>query len=306
MKSNILRVVIAARPKFFTAAVAPVLVGSALGYAIGGSFAVGIFITALVAMVLIQAGANLSNDYFDHLSRNDWVNNNVTPFSGGGRSIQNDLMSPKAVLLAALVSLIFAAIIGVVLVMVTQNLLVLCVGVAGCLGAFLYTAGPVKLGYRTVGEVVIFMLFGVLPVYAAYSLQAREYLLTPLLPASIVGILIFLVILINEFPDAKADAAVDKKTIVVRFGASVGVWVYRVVLALSYVIAATMLLLGEMRYAGILYMLTAPLAVQLWRQTDAKKLVKPGRYEACQTTVMLHAAGSLALAIGFVVAGLRG
>ena len=150
------------------------------------------------------------------------------------------------------------------------------------------------------------MLFGLFPVYAAYSLQYGEYLLAPLLPASIVGILIFLIILVNEFPDAGADAAVDKKTIVVRFGARIAAWVYRIVMALSYVIAAAMLLFREMRYAGILYMLTIPLAVQVWRQTDAKKLVEPGRYEACQTTVMLHAGGSLALAIGFVVAGLRG
>ena len=92
----------------------------------------------------------------------------------------------------------------------------------------------------------------------------------------------------------------------VRFGTDVAAWVYRVVLAMSYAVAAAMLMFGTMRYAGILYMLTAPLAVQVWRQTDAKDLVKPGRYEACQTTVMLHAAGSLALAIGFVVAGLRG
>lgn len=306
VKSNVLRVAIASRPKFFSAAVSPVLVGSCLGFAVSSSFDVPVFAAALIAMILIHAGANLSNDYFDHVSKNDWINENVTPFSGGGRSIQNDLLSPKAVLLAALVMLTFGAVLGIGIVLATQNWFVLAVGVVGCLGAFFYTAGPVKLGYRTVGEVIIFFLFGVLPVYAAYTLQARPFLLSPLLPACIVGILIFLVILINEFPDMAADRAVQKKTIVVRFGAPAAVWVYRVVLALSYLIALAMLLLRQMRYAGALYMLTLPLGVQAWVQTNPELLVRPQQFQGCRTTVMLHAAGSLALAIGFIVAGVRG
>ena len=69
------------RAPFFTASIIPVLVGTALAYATAGIFQPLLFILALLAIVSLHAGANMANDYFDHLSRNDWINRNVTPFS---------------------------------------------------------------------------------------------------------------------------------------------------------------------------------------------------------------------------------
>ena len=92
------------------------------------------------------------------------------------------------------------------------------------------------------GELAIALLFGLLPVYGSYYLQTTKIDFAPLLPACIVGILISLVILVNEFPDLTADAAVNKKTLVVHFGVPATVWIYRVALAASFVIAAAMLI----------------------------------------------------------------
>jgi len=80
------------RPNFLAASAAPVLVGSTLAYAITGSFNFGLFILAMLAIMLLHTGANMANDYFDHLSGNDWANKNVTPFSGGSRSIQDGIL----------------------------------------------------------------------------------------------------------------------------------------------------------------------------------------------------------------------
>ena len=295
----------ASRPNFLAASAAPVLVGSSLGYAITGSFNFGLFILALLAIMALQAGANMANDYFDHISGNDWKNNNVTPFSGGSRYIQEGILSPRTELLAALVALAAGSVIGLIIVLLTKSLLILILGVIGLLGGFFYTAPPIKLGYRCVGEFVIALLFGLLPVFASYYLQTGNIDIIPLLPAGIVAVLIFLIILINEFPDLAADTAVNKKTLIVRLGVPASVWIYRIALISGFVFAAAMLISRSMFFAGLLYLLTLPVAVLAVKSANIKDLVKPGLFRANQLTVLLHTAGSLALTIGFIIMGLR-
>jgi len=294
----------ASRPQYLGASVAPVLVGSALGYAVSGGFSVGLFLLAVLAIMALHAGANVTNDYFDHLSRNDWVNENPTPFSGGRQFIQKGILSPRATLQAGLGYLAVGIGIGLVIVALSRSVFILGIGVAGVLGAYFYTAGPVRLGYRGVGEIVIGILFGILPVYASYYLQARSVDLLPLLPALIVAILIFLVILINEFPDLPADSQVHKKTLVVSLGMPACILIYRATLIASYTMAALMLLRNVTFFAGLFYLLTLPLAVLAIRSANQEDLVKPGLYRANQLTILLHNVGSLTLAAGLLVPGL--
>ncbi len=297
-------ILLASRPQFLAASAAPVLVGSALGYTVAGTFNVGLFVLALLAIMAIHAGANVTNDYFDHLSRNDWVNANPTPFSGGRRFIQKGILSPRATLLAGLGYLALGCGIGLVIVALTQSVFVLAIGVVGALGGYFYTAGPLRLGYRGVGEVIIGVLFGVLPVYGSYYLQTRTVDALPLLPALIVAILIFLVILINEFPDLVADRHVQKKTLVVWLGLSPAAWIYRVALGASYVIAALMLAQQVTFYAGMFYLLSLPLGIVAMKSANEKDLSTPGLFRANQNTILLHTVGSLALAAGLLVPGL--
>ena len=101
-RSKVVTVLLATRPNHLVASAAPIVVGSCLGYATVGSFNIPQFVLALFSIMLLQAGANMANDYFDHLSKNDWVNKNPTPFSGGSRFIQEGLLSPKSMLFASL------------------------------------------------------------------------------------------------------------------------------------------------------------------------------------------------------------
>lgn len=302
---SVLTLFLACRPKFLLASAAPVLVGSALGYAVVLAFSPLLFILALLSIMALHAGANMANDYFDHASGNDWANRNPTPFSGGSRYIQQGVLSPKAVLLTALLALLCGSMIGLVIVLLTQSLFILVVGLIGLLGGFFYTAPPLRLGYRGVGEFVIAILFGLLPVYASYYLQTQTIDNLPLLPACIVGILIFLVILVNEFPDVAADAAVNKKTLVVLFGVPASIWIYRIVLIASFIIAAVMLIYRLMFFAGLFYFLTLPIAAVALRFVNTKDLTTAGRYRASQVTVLLHSVGCLVLAAGFILSGLR-
>ncbi len=297
---------LASRPQFLAASAAPVLVGSALGYTVVGTFNVGLFVLALLAIMAIHAGANMTNDYFDHRSRNDWVNENPTPFSGGRRFIQEGILSPRATLLVGLGYLALGCGIGLVIVALTRSAFVLGIGVMGALGGYFYTAGPLRLGYRGIGEIVIGFLFGVLPVYGSYYLQTRMLGPLPLLPALIVAVLIFLVILVNEFPDFVADRHVRKKTLVVWLGVSRAAWIYRIVLSASYLLAALMLTQQITFYAGLFYLLSLPLGIFAMKAANEKTLSTPGLFLANQNTILLHTVGSLALAAGLLVPALLG
>jgi len=292
---------LAARPKFLPAGAAPVLVGSMAGLAAAGTFQWPLFVLALVGVMALQAGANVINDYYDHVSGNDWANTNVTPFSGGRRFIQQEILTPRATFLTGLAFLGIGATAGLVILAWTSSAFILGLGLAGLLGGFFYTAKPVQLGYRGIGELVIAILFGLLPVYGSYYLQGGRIDLMPLLPALIVSALIFEIILINEFPDRQADSQVGKRTLVVRLGVSPSAWIYRVVLASSFAVAGWMLWTKVTFWAGLFYWLTLPLGILAWRAANRRDLETPGLWRANQLTVLLHTAGSLALALGLLL-----
>ncbi|MHC4636716.1 MAG: 1,4-dihydroxy-2-naphthoate octaprenyltransferase [Planctomycetota bacterium] len=303
--SKILILFLATRPKFLTASAAPILVGTALGYAAGGIFHPLLFVLAFFSMMLLHSGANMANDYYDHTSRNDWVNQNLTPFSGGRRYIQEGILSAKATLLESLFLLALGAAVGLVIFLLTNSWLILVFGVIGLLGGFFYTGAPVRLGYRGVGEFVIMMLFGLLPVTGSYYLQTGTIDVVAVIPAVIVGILIFLVIFINEFPDAEADRAVNKRTLVVCIGVERSIWIYRIALVASYVAAVVgMLVYGELFWGYLFYLFTLPLAVLAIRFANQKDLTTPGVFKVNGLTVVLHALGSLALVTGFLISAL--
>jgi len=300
--SKLILLFLAARPNFLLTSALPILVGSALAYATTSSFNPLRFCLALFAIILLHAGSNVANDYFDHLSKNDWLNKNPTPFSGGRRFIQQNTLSPKSTLLLALTLLTAGAIIGIILVILTQSLFILTLGLVGLLGGFFYTAPPIKLGYRAIGEFVIALLFGILPIFGAYFLQTQTFDTVPIFPALLVAILIFLVILINEFPDSQADDAVNKRTLVVHFGIPKAVWIYRIALLTSYLLAvAAIPLYRLMFFPAILYILTLPIAALALKAANPKDLSTPGQYRASKFTVLLHAAGCLALTAGFLL-----
>ena len=303
--SKLVILFLASRPNFLVASASPVLVGSTLGYATAGTFSPVLFVLALLAIMALHAGANMANDYFDHLSGNDRLNQNPTPFSGGSRYIQEGILPPKTILLTALVFLTVGSAIGLAIVLLTRSIFILTLGLIGLLGGYFYTAAPIRLGYRSIGEFVIALLFGLLPVYGSYYLQTKTIDIIPLLPAVIVGILIFLVILINEFPDVAADTAVNKRTLVVRFGVSAGVRVYQIALITSYIIAAASIFIASSTFfAGLFYLLTLPLAVLAIKSTNKEDLATPGLYRANKITILLHTIGALALTAGFIISGL--
>jgi len=285
------------RAPFFTASALPVIIGTALAYSAHNSFDLTLFILAVSATVAIHAGANITNDYFDHISGNDRLNDNKTPFSGGSRMIQNNLLSPKEILIGSWMFLTTGAALGIVIVITTKSLFVLLLGIIGIIGGYSYTAPPLKLGYRTAGEITIGFLFGILPVYGSYYIQTGIIDFVPFFPALIVAVLIFLVIFANEFPDFEADKAVSKKTFVVSFGIKKSAFLYRATIRLLLVLSfysITQQPLEPLR--GLIFLLPILiLGPKCLKNADAEKLSQKGYFELSKSAILLHLIGCIAL-----------
>ncbi|MHC4123632.1 MAG: 1,4-dihydroxy-2-naphthoate octaprenyltransferase [Planctomycetota bacterium] len=296
---------LACRPKFLVASISPILVGTSLGYGATGNFEPLLFVFAALSIIFLHAGANIANDYFDHTSRNDWVNRNPTPFSGGRRFIQQNILSPKATLILALFALAIGSAIGLFIVILTESTFILVLGIVGLLGGYFYTADPVRLSYRGVGEFVIMLLFGFLPIFGAYYLQTGNVDAFVFWPAAIISILIFLIILINEFPDLEADRQVGKKTLVVLLGPGRAVWVYRVILLISFALAGVAMFISRlMLFAALPYLLTLPLAIALIKTANKQNLTTVGKFTANRNTILLHTVGTITMSLGFATYGL--
>lgn len=293
-KSKIALWLIELRAPFCIASALPVMIGTAIAFTTTGQFNLPLAILAVLATVSIHLGANIANDYFDHISGNDEHNDNKTPFSGGSRMIQNNLLSPKEILTGSLIFLAIGASLGVIILAITKSLFVLILGLVGIIGGFFYTAPPLKLGYRTAGEITIAFLFGILPVYGAYYIQTGVLDLSPLLPALIVANLIFLVIFANEFPDFQADKAVNKKTLVVTLGIKKAALFYKAALILLRILSLLFIIPNPL--IGIIFLFTIfILSVKCQKKCDLEKLSQKGYADLSKTTILLHAIGCLVL-----------
>lgn len=286
-----------------TASASPVIVGSALASAMGYELSWLLFALALVSIMALHTAANLANDFFDHLSGNDPANTNPTPFSGGSRAIQEKGIAPAHVLAVAAATLAIGVAGGLAIVAITRSLFILAIGIFGTAVGLAYTAPPVKLAYRTAGEVSIALVFGILPTIGAFYMHSSQFRTLVLIPATLIGILIFLIILINEFPDFEADAAVNKRTLPVTLGKVTSARIYRAMLVSSYPISAVMLLFDATFYAAVAYFLTIPIAAIAIGSFMPLEKFAPGNYAPQKLTIILHAAATALLAAAMAFAG---
>lgn len=248
------RYILAARPAFFTASLVPVVVGGAYVRWRDGTCPWGLWLATGLGLVLLHAAANLLNDYFDHLSGADEVNTMfVSPFTGGARFIQRGLLLPEEVLFAGLSCLAAGSAIGLYLAAV-RGWAILGLGAFGVLTLFFYTAPPLRLGYRGLGELIIGLDFGVLPMLGT------EYVLTRHMSASVlwisipVALLIAGVLWVNEFPDAEADSLVGKRHLVVILGRSLAAKVLVAFYVLVIVFTAGAVMIGWLPPAALIAM----------------------------------------------------
>lgn len=208
----------ATRPQFLPAIVIPVGLGASTAWDSTGYFNPAFFLLSLLAALFYHAGMNVLNDYFDFINGTDNINQKaLTPFTGGSRFIQKGLLSAgeTAFLGAALVAA--GSLIGFYLAYKTGWAL-LFIGGIGLLSGIFYSAPPLFLAGRGLGEITVGINFGLLTVLGSYMVQTGHGGWEPIFASLCVSFLIAALLYINEFPDYEADKTAGKLTLVVRLG----------------------------------------------------------------------------------------
>lgn len=289
------------RAPFLTASAMPVLVGTSLAWACGHHINGGVFTLALFGMIFFHAGANLANEYFDHILGADKLNPRPSPLFGGSGSIQTGLVSAGSVRIAAILCIAIGSAMGLVIVLLTRQPLVLVVGLIGILGSWFYTCPPVKLAYRTFGELNIGLLFGILPVWTSYYIQTGTLDLVPLIPALITAILIFEVILANEFPDAPTDSAAGKRTIVVSFGPAPAAAIYTSAMILAYLLGIIAIFSDHhFLLAWLIFLATCPISIKAVMKLYTQTLKAVPNFSFNVLTILTYHIALLALSLGLL------
>jgi len=201
----------AARPRTLAAAVAPVLVGTALAWhehAVVWSAA----LACLGFALLVQIGTNFANDYYDHLKGADTAER-----VGPRRAVASGLVTPEVMKSAMMAVFALAFVVGLTLLKFGGWPL-LVVGVASILCGIAYTGGPYPLGYNGLGDLFVFIFFGLVAVCTTYFVQSGEIGTSAMICAVGIGLLATNILVVNNYRDVETDRRAGKRTLVVRFG----------------------------------------------------------------------------------------
>jgi len=259
--------VMAARVRTLPAAVAPVLVGTSLAIH-DGDFDPIAFACALLGALFIQVGTNLSNDYSDARRGADTEDR-----LGPVRVTAGGLVPPRQVLVATYVSFGLAVLCGVYLIAVAGPVLLL-IGAASILAGVLYTGGPRPYGYEGLGELFVFLFFGLVAVTGSYYVQIQELPWVAFALAVPVGLIASAILVVNNVRDLETDRRAGKRTLAVRLGRPRTRLLYAGMLVVAY-LSLGVVCLG-LREWVFLPFATVPLAVRLARivrsRTDGPSL----------------------------------
>jgi 1,4-dihydroxy-2-naphthoate polyprenyltransferase len=286
----------AARPRTLPAAIAPVFVGTAAAIEQHGDLRrVGAFIAALIGSIFIQIGTNLANDYSDAQRGADTVDR-----LGPVRVTASGLVAPRSVLIATWLAFGVAVLAGIYLATVA-GWVIIAVGVASIAAGVLYTGGPRPYGYAGLGEVFVFLFFGLVAVNGSYYVQLERLDWFPFGLSIAVGFLVTAILVVNNARDIDTDRRSDKRTLAVRLGRERTRGLYVALIAGAYLVLLITLIANGGPWWALLGFLSAPLALRPTRavmtRTDG-----PALNGALAGTGALLGIFSLLVSIGLLIA----
>jgi 1,4-dihydroxy-2-naphthoate octaprenyltransferase len=283
----------AARVRTLPAAIAPVLVGTALAGWMH-MFHPLRFVAALIGAIFIQVGTNLSNDYSDARRGADTEDR-----LGPVRVTAGGLVPPDQVLVATYVSFGVAVLAGIYLVVVAGWQLLL-VGAASILAGVLYTGGPKPYGYEGLGELFVFLFFGIVAVAGSFFVQVRHLNWEAFALAVPVGLLAAAILVVNNFRDIDSDRRAGKRTLAVRLGRARTRTMYASIVYLAYLLAPVTWIFGPMKAWMLLAWLTLPLAAEIVR-TVRNRTDGPSLNQALAHNGILQLAFCMLLSAGLLL-----
>jgi 1,4-dihydroxy-2-naphthoate octaprenyltransferase len=285
----------AARPRTLPAAVAPVLVGTALA-ATEDTFKWLTFVAAMVGALFIQVGTNLSNDYSDARRGAD-----AEDRLGPVRVTAGGLVPPRQVLVATYVAFGVAVAAGAYLI-ATAGWELLLVGAASILAGVLYTGGPRPYGYEGLGEVFVFLFFGVVAVTGSFFAQVERVSWEALVLAVPVGLLATAILVVNNTRDLETDRRAGKRTLAVRLGRGRVRVLYAVVVYVAFLTVPVPWIAGSGSASAwlLLPLVALPFAAPIVR-TVRNRTDGPSLNGALARTGMLQLAFCVMLSAGILL-----
>ncbi len=250
--------ILASRPKTLPAAAAPVIVGGAVAAAQGG-FRFLPWLAALLGALFLQIGANLANDVFDFKKGADTADR-----LGPTRVTQTGLLTPEQVTTGMWVVFGLAALCGLYLISVA-GWLILAIGIAAIISAIAYTGGPYPLGYHGLGDLFVFIFFGLAAVCGTVYVQIQQVTLLAWLAALPMGFIITAILVVNNLRDIETDRRAGKHTLAVLLGANGAKAEYALLLVASYLVPFILMIAGLSSPWVFLALLSLPKAWALWK-----------------------------------------
>lgn len=290
----------ATRPPFILATVVPVLLG--LSYSINQGYELN-WITAilsLLAAVLLHAGINVLNDYYDSLNGTDEHNDErLFPFTGGSRFIQNEVLTRQQMLVYGIGLMLAVVVIGVYLIADT-GVSLFWLGLLGMIIGWGYSAPPLRLNSRGLGELCVLAGFSLLPL-GAWLVQTGNLSWTVILIALPVGLLTGNLLFINQFPDRKADIKAGKLHWVARLGPATARWGYVLNASAAWLVLLLLIAYEMLPLISLVALLPAILTVRaatiLIHHADQPQHLVP----AIQMTIQAMLAHGVLLSIALVI-----
>jgi 1,4-dihydroxy-2-naphthoate octaprenyltransferase len=286
----------AARPRTLPAAVAPVLVGTAAAVEASGELPrPGGLLAALVGSIFIQIGTNLANDYSDAKRGADTADR-----LGPVRVTSAGLVAPRRVLVATYVAFAIAVACGLYLAALAGPV-ILAIGAVSIAAGVLYTGGPRPYGYAGLGEVFVFLFFGLVAVNGSYYVQLEELEALPVGLSISIGFLATAILVVNNVRDMETDRRVGKTTLAVRIGRAGAVGLYRALVLGAFAVLPLALLAGGGSMLPLIGLAALPLAVPPLR-TVSNRTDGPSLNGALAATGALLGAFSLLVSAGLLLA----
>jgi 1,4-dihydroxy-2-naphthoate octaprenyltransferase len=245
----------AIRPKTLFASVAPILVGSAVAQHEGG-FHFGAAIVALAVAHLLQIIANLANDYFDFRRGAD--EHRVGPL----RVMQAGLVSARQMQIAIGLTVVLAIAGGLYLV-ARGGWPIFLLGLAAVVCAVAYTGGPWPLGYHGLGDLFVFIFFGLVGVAGSAYVQTRDLTWFAIIASLPIACLATAIIIANNLRDIESDRAAGKHTLATRLGRMGTIREYQLLIAIAYLIPLLLAIFSDVPWAWLVIPVALPIALPL-------------------------------------------
>ena len=291
------------RPPFHAVGVLPFLLGTILAHDQEGICRLSILIWGIAGVTMIMLATYYAGEYWDYKEDELSAHLNPSKFAGGSRVLQKGILPRHFARNASITCLVLALGIGMILQFgYHTGPWTMPLGMLGLLGGFFYSAQPVRWVSTGFGEVWIAFCYGWLPIAASFYLQTGHISSLVHWLAVPVGLTIFNVIMLNEFPDYEADQAAGKKNILVRFGASSASHLYAFLSSASWIFFVISLYQGVPRYAMLFYMpaffvsLYLVVMILSGRWQDRKMLER-----LCGVNILVNLGTTAAYILAFVV-----